>query len=192
MRLIDADKLLELIKEQKEREIGGYTKGINAGLNIAKSIINDKTQTPTAYDVDKVVEQLSDRSTLSRPVGWSKSYEIVTLKDAIEIVKQGGKEQQWNRNTVPKCDVGKYSDEVLATVEYIGCDGKIYRRVIKAVYYQSRYHTQGCWYEVCDYSEDDYSYSEITDRVTAWMKLPKPYEPGVKEFGGVEDDSMEP
>ena len=40
MRLIDADKLLELIKEQKEREIGGYTKGINAGLNIAKSIIN--------------------------------------------------------------------------------------------------------------------------------------------------------
>ncbi len=42
---------------------------------------------------------------------------------------------QWNRNTVPKCDVGKYSDEVLATVEHIGCDGKIYRRVIKAVYF---------------------------------------------------------
>lgn len=62
MRLIDADKLLELIKEQKEREIGGYTKGINAGLNIAKSIINDKTQTPTAYDVDKVVEQLESES----------------------------------------------------------------------------------------------------------------------------------
>ena len=60
MRLIDADKLLELIKEQKEREIGGYTKGINAGLNIAKSIINDETQTPTAYDVDKVVEQLEE------------------------------------------------------------------------------------------------------------------------------------
>lgn len=90
MRLIDADKLLELIKEQKEREIGAYAKGVNAGLNIVKSIINDETQTPTAFDVDKVVEQLENRSTLSRPVGWSKSYEIVTLKDAIEIVKRGG------------------------------------------------------------------------------------------------------
>lgn len=35
---------------------------------------------------------------------------------------------QWNRNTVSKYDVGKYSDEVLVTVEHIGCDCKIYRR----------------------------------------------------------------
>lgn len=90
MRLIDADKLLELMKDQKEREIGAYAKGINAGLNIVKSIINDETQTPTAYDVNKVVEQLENRSTLSRPVGWSKSYEIVPLKEAIKIVKAGG------------------------------------------------------------------------------------------------------
>lgn len=45
---------------------------------------------PTAFDPDKVVEQLEDRSTLSRPVGWTKSYEIITLKDAVEIVKGGG------------------------------------------------------------------------------------------------------
>lgn len=45
---------------------------------------------PTAFDPDRVVEQLKDRSTLSRPVGWTKSYEIITLKDAIEIVKGGG------------------------------------------------------------------------------------------------------
>lgn len=90
MRLIDADKLLELMKDQKEREIGAYAKGINAGLNIVKSIINDKTQTPTAYDVDKAVEQLKERGILSRPVRWSKAYEIVTLDDAIEIVKGGG------------------------------------------------------------------------------------------------------
>ena len=42
MRLIDADKLLELMKDQKEREIGAYAKGVNAGLNIVKSIINDE------------------------------------------------------------------------------------------------------------------------------------------------------
>lgn len=45
---------------------------------------------PTAFDPAKVVEQLEDRSTLSRPVGWTKSYEIITLKDAVEIVKGGG------------------------------------------------------------------------------------------------------
>lgn len=45
---------------------------------------------PTAYDPDKVVQQLEDRSTLSRPVGWTKSYEIITLKDAVEIVEGGG------------------------------------------------------------------------------------------------------
>ena len=45
---------------------------------------------PTAYDPDTVVKQLEDRSTLARPVGWTKQYEIVTLKDAIEIVKGRG------------------------------------------------------------------------------------------------------
>lgn len=90
---------------------------------------------------------------------------------------------QWNRNTVPKCENKKYSDEVLATVEHIGCDGKLYRRVIKAVYSP---HPQG-WYEVCDYF-DDYSYLEIPDRVTAWMELPEPYEPRIKEFGGGENE----
>lgn len=117
---------------------------------------------------------------------------------------------QWNKNTVPKCEVGKCSDEVLATVEH-RYNGKLYRRVVKAVYFPYHHCTvedmgwnmddgipddceyseeddsywipQG-WYEVCDYSPD-YSYFTIDDKVTAWMKLPKPYEPRLKEFGGV-------
>lgn len=94
MRLIDAGKLLELIKEQKEREIGGYTKGINAGLNIAKSIINDKTQTPTAYDVDKVVEQLESESARWQDSGDAYNDEkekgvAIGFRKAIKIVKGG-------------------------------------------------------------------------------------------------------
>lgn len=92
MRLIDADKLLELIKEQKEREKGAYTKGINAGLNIVKSIINDETQTPTACDVDKVLEQLKNERKF-----WENAYDSDLGKEkarsyehAIEIVKGGG------------------------------------------------------------------------------------------------------
>ena len=90
MRLIDADKLLELMKDQKEREIGAYAKGINTGLNIVKSIINDKTQTLTAYDVDKVVEQLkTDSSVRLYGSGNSNNY-LIPLEKVIEIVKAGG------------------------------------------------------------------------------------------------------
>lgn len=89
MRLIDADKLLELMKDQKEREIGAYAKGVNAGLNIVKSIINDETQTPTAYDIDKVVEQLkTDSSVRLYGSGNSNNY-LIPLEKAIEIVKAG-------------------------------------------------------------------------------------------------------
>lgn len=45
---------------------------------------------PIAYDPEKVVKQLEKRSSLARPVGWSKSYEIIALENAIEIVKGGG------------------------------------------------------------------------------------------------------
>lgn len=111
---------------------------------------------------------------------------------------------QWNKNTVPKCKNKNCSDEVLTTVERIGYGGKLYRRVIKAVYFpyhrctvedmgwnicdgvpddweyseedDSYWIPQG-WYEVCDYSPDDYSYFTIDDKVIAWMKLSKPYEP---------------
>ena len=37
------------------------------------------------------------------------------------------------------------------------------------------------WYEVCDYFED-YSFSQITDNVTACMKLPKAFEPRLNDF----------
>ena len=45
---------------------------------------------PTAYDVDKVVEQIGNISERARPVGWSAKSEIVPTKYAVEIVKAGG------------------------------------------------------------------------------------------------------
>lgn len=82
-RLIDADKiktaLEEAISKNEDMDCLDF-------LRIS-SVIDAQ---PTAYDVDKVVQQLDDRSTLSRPVGWSKFYQIILLKDAIKIVKDGG------------------------------------------------------------------------------------------------------
>ena len=77
MRLIDADKLIKYIKSISSDQ---------------KEFIDCVNKQPTAFDVDKVMEQLEDRSALARPVGWSKAYEIIMLKDAIEIVKGGGVE----------------------------------------------------------------------------------------------------
>lgn len=92
MRLIDADKLLELIKDQKEREIGAYAKGINAGLNIVKSIINDETQTPTAYDVDKVLSEMEKDKFIDCETILSDIHQGYNagLSRAIEIGKGGG------------------------------------------------------------------------------------------------------
>lgn len=74
-------------------ELEVYTSGRPNTMKVEVSVlqlqrfINKLKNIPTAYNVDKVVEQLENRSTLSRPVGWSKSYEIVPLKEAIGIVK---------------------------------------------------------------------------------------------------------
>lgn len=81
MRLIDADEF--------KRQIAGMAIINGYSPQKANALCELIDNQPTAYDLDDVARQLEDRSTLSRPVGWPKSYEIVTLEDAIEIVRGG-------------------------------------------------------------------------------------------------------
>lgn len=76
--LIDKDKLLQDIRNTITEQ------------SSTLDWLNLIDRQPEAYDVDAVVQQLEDRSTLSRPVGWPKSYEIVTLDEAVKIVRGGG------------------------------------------------------------------------------------------------------
>ena len=98
MRLIDADKLIfdkndyALQKSPSDVESAGDRKVSRAVYKAITDCIRAVDEQPTAFDLDKVMEQLEDRSALARPVGWSKAYEIIMLKDAIEIVKGGGVE----------------------------------------------------------------------------------------------------
>ena len=98
MRLIDADKLIlhlndyALQKSPSDVESAGDRKVSRALYKAITDCIRAVDEQPTAFDLDKVMEQLEDRSALARPVGWSKAYEIIMLKDAIEIVKGGGVE----------------------------------------------------------------------------------------------------
>lgn len=85
MRLIDADALMSHLKETIKKQNGKEIDLVPVGE--LQMFIDSE---PTAYDPEKIVGQLENRSTLARPVGWTKAYEIVMLEDAIEIVKSGG------------------------------------------------------------------------------------------------------
>lgn len=95
MRLIDADKLIE------ELTIKAVSKDAHI-ISIANAVVNFVNNQPTAYDVDKVVEELEERKALhERLVDYETKNGAVTekyqnikaidvLNKAIEIVKQGG------------------------------------------------------------------------------------------------------
>ena len=93
MRLIDADRIFKLLKEQEEKETGVFTKGINKGINIAKCIIKDEVQSPTVYDIEKVVAELKEwtfNADINLGDGTVKNSDLIASKNAIEIVKRGG------------------------------------------------------------------------------------------------------
>ena len=88
-RLIDADKLLETLQDlephcdNKDYEYGM----LNMMRYYMPKIINDE---PTAYNVDKVVEQLESLSNAEADYYYASSNDVIDRDDAIEIVKGGG------------------------------------------------------------------------------------------------------
>lgn len=87
MRLTDADKL------KKDLESVTLSNGTLLNTNAVLALLD---KYPTAYDVDKVVEQLKERSKeYNSGVRLHGKPEEMLTDEAIEIVKRGGKEQQW-------------------------------------------------------------------------------------------------
>ena len=81
MRLKDADKLIELLEAAR----APYTAPI---LNGVIKVINDM---PTAYDVDKVVEELQEQSYCDiDEENYDNGYFMIDTDKAINIVKRGG------------------------------------------------------------------------------------------------------
>ena len=80
MRLIDADEVINILKETR----------IIQDNDLGQCVIDEINRIPTAYDVDKVVEQLkTDSSVKLYGSGNSNNY-LIPLEEAIEIVKAGG------------------------------------------------------------------------------------------------------
>ena len=77
-RLIDADKLLEELRECYP-------------LSLSYGILSDIEYFPTAYDVDKVIEQLEELKKTAYECYGLASGAYVAMCNAIEIVKGGTK-----------------------------------------------------------------------------------------------------
>ena len=84
MRLIDADVLIEEMKKTETEYENAMT------CPSWWSAFNVISEQPTAYDIDKVVEELeTDSSVKLYGSGNSDNY-LIPVKRAIKIVKQGG------------------------------------------------------------------------------------------------------
>lgn len=118
-RLIDADLLIE--------RMGFYNTSQEREENVGQIItLEDFDNMPTAYDVDKVVEELEERKALhERLVDYETKNGTVTekyrhikaidvLNDAIEIVKQGSVSDD-------VCEWTKSKDYPFDW--FVGCDG---------------------------------------------------------------------
>ena len=76
-RLIDADKLLEELRQYHP-------------LSLSYGILSDIEDFPTAYDIDKVLEQLEELKKTAYECYGLASGAYVAMCNAIEIVKRGG------------------------------------------------------------------------------------------------------
>ena len=77
-RLIDVDKLLEELREYHP-------------LSLSYGILSDIEYFPTAYDIDRVIEQLKNVSFVDVDEEYADDGQrMLFLHDAIEIVKRVG------------------------------------------------------------------------------------------------------
>lgn len=83
MRLIDADTF--------KKQIAGMTIANNYPVKKASALCDLIDAQPTAYDVDKVVEQLEE--TKAYMLYENMNADVKWIDKAIEIVKAGGKNE---------------------------------------------------------------------------------------------------
>lgn len=83
-RLIDADKLIDSMDDRYKEKVNNVPDNLAEGFMQMEKLIKEQ---PTAFDVDKVVEQLK---TSSR--SWNTREQFIMTNNAIKIVKVGGME----------------------------------------------------------------------------------------------------
>ena len=86
-RLIDADKLLE--ETRRDRDYARKNGFLD--MYYERQVLIDRIKAqPTAYDPEKVVEQLKSLRNAEADYYYAGSNDVIDREDAIEIVKGGG------------------------------------------------------------------------------------------------------
>ena len=86
-RLIDADKLLE--ETRRDRDYARKNGFLD--MYYERQVLIDRIKAqPTAYDPEKVVEQLENLSNAEADYYYASSNDVIDREDAIDIVKKGG------------------------------------------------------------------------------------------------------
>ena len=164
MRLIDADKLLEETRKDRDyAEKNGFL-----DMYYERQALIDRIESQsTAYDVDKVVEKLEEiraKKTCNKEKCDTKEIcRICVVDDAIEIVKQGAE----------RCNGGWISCSERLPEEAFGC-------LVTVI--DCEPSTQTDFENILPYfvgydgeTWNDADGKEIPFEVIAWMPLPKPY-----------------
>ena len=159
-----------LIKVLKDRATNEAIMGYMTAYDVTNSIIDEVEEQPTAYDIDKVVEELEERKALhERLVEYENKNGTVTekyqhikaidvLNDAIEIVKQ--ETEKYNNGWIPCSEkLPDVRQDVLVTVKYTGFMG-MHGYWIKTGHMEA----ENDWWGDCAGGE-----------VIAWQPLPKPF-----------------
>ena len=92
MRLIDADEFIKILDSQELIE-HLIKVGLKNSQNISFALAQVIDNRPTAYDIDKVVEELETMSqyiTFKDMFAVHENVKMIATDTAIEIVKHGG------------------------------------------------------------------------------------------------------
>lgn len=84
-RLIDADALIEFID-------AGHLRHPSELCFSELDVVNMLNHAPTAYDVEKVMDQLEENQTIKFHFTGEKPTQTIDYETAIDIVKRGGVE----------------------------------------------------------------------------------------------------
>lgn len=106
-RLIDEDELVKVLEERATNEaICGYM----TAYDVTNSIIDEVKEQPTAYDPDRIVEQLEERTAF--------------LKDCVKYGNKTSEQQSKSFDTMMMYEVKDLVDDLLEIVKAGGADAE--------------------------------------------------------------------
>ena len=96
MRLIDAEEFKDYIIDSLESYKLLTDEYRDFARDITRGFLKDIDAQPTAYDIDKIIERLEEKSEIyCREYGYPEDENILYLQDAIEIIERGGIEYEF-------------------------------------------------------------------------------------------------